>query len=264
MMGRDLTNRSSRPARLSRGLQCVKNHGKPLANRPGGLALSVGLAMNRIRGYVIGLAVVSLMLSACVDDPPVEPGPPTLFGFVSDSSGSPIRDVEVHYIYYTKYNTDSWTGFEMFEFPSYRTEPATVEIINPLGKVIEKLLDGDTVESGENMVTFQTRVTNGIYSCRITTPDTLITYIFGKRTDNLDSLASVAPLVTTNSGGLFSLTARNLGIGVQVPSYYLDEVVRDSITIVLFKNGYQPYTETFLMDTTRNRTRYFTMHGESL
>ena len=41
-----LTIRSSRPARLSRGLQGVKSHGKPLANRPGGLALPLGLEWN--------------------------------------------------------------------------------------------------------------------------------------------------------------------------------------------------------------------------
>jgi hypothetical protein len=38
---RRLTARSSRPVRLSRGVQGVKSHGKPRANRPGGLALSV-------------------------------------------------------------------------------------------------------------------------------------------------------------------------------------------------------------------------------
>jgi TonB family protein len=52
-----LTTRSSRPVRLSRGLQGVKNNGKPRANRPGGLAPSVrqqGVGM-KLLSSVIGL-----------------------------------------------------------------------------------------------------------------------------------------------------------------------------------------------------------------
>ena len=223
------------------------------------LSSTVRLAMNRIRGYVIGLAVVSLMLSACVEDQSVEPGAPALIGFVTDSAGSALRDVGVHYIFYTKYNSENWGVIYAFEFPSYRDEPATVDIVNPLGVVIEKLLDGDTVSSGTNWVEYNTRVTNGIYSCKITTPDTLITYRFNRRIENLDSLAIVAPLVSTNSGGRFYLTMSVLGIGAQIVDNFVDEFVHDSITIVLYKNGYQPYAETFRVDTTKEMMRQFMM-----
>jgi hypothetical protein len=63
-----LTNRSSRPVRLSRGLQGVKSHGKPRANRPGGLAPSVSrqdaarMRTWTTRFWLIGIA---LSIGAC-------------------------------------------------------------------------------------------------------------------------------------------------------------------------------------------------------
>src|SRR6185436_16001250 len=79
MLRRDLTTRSSRPVRLSRGLQGVKNHGKPRANRPGGLALSVRwqtlpeemrLAMKgglRNIGVGILMGLIGMPLLSCED-----------------------------------------------------------------------------------------------------------------------------------------------------------------------------------------------------
>jgi hypothetical protein len=57
---------------LSRGLQGVENHGKPRANRPGGLALSVRVAVIDMKKSLVLVAVITL-LGSCSEPNEVTP-----------------------------------------------------------------------------------------------------------------------------------------------------------------------------------------------
>jgi hypothetical protein len=61
----NLTTRSSRPVRLSRGLEGVKSHDKSRANRPGGLALSVRRQLMFCMNRRLQKALI-LLLAVCV------------------------------------------------------------------------------------------------------------------------------------------------------------------------------------------------------
>jgi hypothetical protein len=224
--------------------------------------------------YYISAIVILFIISilGCTKETnPVSDQPSSTFeGLVVDGQGNIIEGAGIHYI------------FSMSSSPLAKvskTCPSTLinYTISQRTKVTIKLyrwytLDSiatildDTVNAGTHAVTYDvTKLTNGIYICKINTDTTVQEMKMMLLNADLSILANSTPLVSTNSSGTFSLPYGIFGFNVPFTrtsaagSTIDTEYISHTIQIVVCKSGYATSTKSLTIDETKGTKQTFTL-----
>jgi hypothetical protein len=172
---------------------------------------------------------------------------------VTDLDGNPLAEVNFHYIFYVGYDVVIRNTSIEFALPT--TDTVTLRIYDPFKRLITTLIDHRRLPAGMHMILYGAdTLTNGIYEYRLIRPDTATTGKFMVRTDDPALLKSLPALAQTNQKGNLTLNYSTLGIGEKftltgntvVP---IQMTVSDSITILLFKQGYEDYSAGLKLNT---------------
>lgn len=221
--------------------------------------------MNTIHLRIVIAFAITILLGGCRSDPvTTDARAPGLYATVVDSAGNRISGVAVHYIFY-------WTTGEL---PPDVTQPwiqywvstprlVSLRIYDPFGLEAAVLIDSLMQPAGQHSIMFDGRgFTNGIYSYKVFAGDSVQAGFFYLLDVDLVPLVQKPPLVTSDENGIFFLSPSTLGIGKRfsrdlIGGSPIEMTVGDSITVVLYKHGFQHKLDSFKMGRDRIIDRKF-------
>jgi hypothetical protein len=225
----------------------------------------------------IGLALIAFALAAAScskNDNPVSPesfqGP--LSGIVYNQDGMPIPNVGVHYIF-------ELNGYQSLGKPGGTCPSTTIgyTIPAPCHVMVRLLrwytfLPVDTLFYGDQPAGYYrqtldlTHIDNGVYLAEITAGETVSTHMILVQNVDLSTIVQTSPLTSTDANGRFSIPYGMFGFGAMFavtstagPSIIDSVGISSSISLVLFKEGYQPLIRPVTIDTTKAMAMTFTL-----
>lgn len=183
--------------------------------------------------------------------------PNGLYGRIVDTGGLVVVDADVHYIFYTSFNPVVLSVGIQYGV----TNPAvvTLTVFDAFGREVSRLIDGEQQLAGTYLALFDEPVTNGVYSYTIQIGDSLLSGSFFIRDDDITRLGQKPPLIKSDHGGQFFLSQSALGLGRTFSIHPSTDTILDSLSIVLYKEGYTTLIESFRLDTTKAVDRGFTL-----
>lgn len=213
--------------------------------------------------FLYGLAV-SLFLTCRQNPINSDNRIPGLYGKIVDTAGTPLSDASVHYIFYTNLRPyDPIVNFVWIQYGLPTARTVTLRVYDPLDRLVITLVN-ELQAAGFYRVQFNgSGVTNGIYTYRIQVGDSAWSGSFFIRNDDIAQLQQRSALTVSDQNGLFFMSSSMLGIGKRLVFDYGDTsvavTISDSLTIVLFKAGYQTLAESFRLDPNLPVERTFQM-----
>ena len=216
--------------------------------------------MKTIRtGILVGLLTVSCFTGCKENVVQIDDTPPGLYAVVIDPAGVALSGVEVRYLFYTMDNPLQLNARIQFSLASAKV--VTLKILDPYGREVTTLINAQTEPAGVHSVQFDSAVTNAVYTSWLKVGDSVTTGEFFIRDDDLTRLQQKPSLTRTGQEGKFSLTSSLLRIGKTFPSQIApnNDLILDSITVVLTKSGYKTFMETVRIDPSGPTGRSFTM-----
>lgn len=221
----------------------------------------IGLTRKHLAAAFCCSMLSLILLHACKDGGDVvDLRPPGLYARIVAASGARIADAHAHYIFYTSTNAVIQNVAVRYSLSSPRK--VTVRVVGPFGQEVEVLVNAQQQQPGLYDVLFDSAVTNGMYTFVLQLGDTLSTQPFFMRTDDVGQLIQRPPLIMSDGNGEFFLSADMLGIGRRFPGQFADEVIADSISIVLTATGYQTLVQGIRINPAKPLDRTFTMSSQ--
>ena len=216
------------------------------------------IAMTHIRSLVLFSISVATLFVGCKDDVvSVDHRPAGLYAKVVNAGGSAVHGVNVHYLFYTTTNpvvTSLWLRYGLST-----PQVVTLKVFDPFNTEIATLVNGQPQPAGQHSIYFDSSVTNGIYSYKVQTTDSLQIGSFFIRDDDAFQLQQKPPLVVSDQNGQFFLSPSVLGIGRSFHGDLSTETISDSIAIVLVKANYRTLIQSFRLDTSSPTDKTFTL-----
>lgn len=194
-----------------------------------------------------------LFLSDCNKGPvEVEDKDPGFYAKVVDSNNNPVAGVNLHYIFYVGSNIVSRNT--VFSYILQSSDTITIKIFDSFNNEVATLLDKQYQPSGNHAYNYNaSNITNGIYLCSINGSTIDLNIQFFVLTDDFDQLLPLHPFKNTDSSGDLDISYSEFGIGnhftYQTGSNQIELTVADSITVVLFKEGYRTLIQNINFDT---------------
>jgi hypothetical protein len=214
--------------------------------------------MNHLHMVCLSLMLSALILPGCKDEGvSVDSRPAGLHAKVVTTGGSAVSDVGVHYIFYTTTNPVLLNAF--IEYSLATPQMVTLKVFDPFDREVITLVNGVTQPAGQHSVLFDSAVTNGVYSFRLQTGDSLRTGSFLIRDDDTARIQQKPPLTTSGLSGEFFLSPSTLGIGRTFQRQFATETISDSISIVLVKANYRTLVRSLRLSVVRPIDVTFTL-----
>lgn len=214
--------------------------------------------MTRLGRLGLAAMFVATLSFGCRDDGvSVDNRPAGLYAKVVNTSGNAIDGVNVHYIFYTTTNpvvTGVWIRYGLST-----PQVVTLKVFDPFDREIATLLNGQQQPAGQHSIYFDSSVTNGVYTYRVQTSDSVQTGSFFIRDDDTFQLQQKPPLTTSDQNGEFFLSPSVLGIGRTFQGEFSTETISDSISIVLVKANYRTLVQSFRLNSSKPNDRTFTL-----
>ncbi len=181
---------------------------------------------------------------------------PGLYAHVVDASGNPLPGVDVHYVFYTTTNPVMLNA--IIQYSLVTPQVVTVKVFDPFDTEVQTVIDAQNQLAGLYRVNVAPPVTNGIYACKVLAGSTAQTTSFFIRTDDIAQLQQKPPLLRSDSKGEFYLSPSQLGIGRRFSAQDRDdEVITDSISVVLARTGFQTLVQSVAIDSTQVISKTF-------
>ena len=214
--------------------------------------------MSRLCNIILLTILMSTLFAGCKNDGvSVDNRPAGLYANVINTSGSVMSGVNVHYLFYTSTNpvvTSLWIQYGLST-----PQVVTLKVFDPFDRELGTLINGQQQPAGQHSIYFDSSVTNGVYTYRLQTGDSLRTGSFFIRDDDIAQLQLKSPLVTSDQNGLFFLSPSVLGIGRTFQNQFSTETISDSISIVLVKANYRTMIQSFRLDPAKPNDRTYTL-----
>jgi hypothetical protein len=217
--------------------------------------------MIRLCSFVLPTVFVISLFCGCKDDGvSVDNRPAGLYAKVVSSSGTTISGVNVHYLFYTTTNPLKLNAWIQYSLST--SQVVTLKVFDPFDREVSTLINAVQQPAGVHTVQFyDSTATNGVYSYRLQTGDSLKVGSFYIRDDDVVRLQQKSPLTVSDPAGQFFLSPQVLGIGRTFQSQFSTETISDSISIVLVKANYRTLIQSFRLDTSRPTDRTFTLES---
>lgn len=216
--------------------------------------------MNRFHATVLPITLMMVLCFGCKDDGvSVDDRPTGLHSKVVNSIGNAVVGVNVHYVFYTSTNPVTLNAWIQYGLST--PQIVTLRIVDPFGRAVSTLINAVQQPSGQHTILFDSSVTNGVYSYRLQTGDSLRSGSFFIRDDDIARLQQKSPLTTSDQNGQFILTPSVLGIGRTFQGQFSTETIYDSISVVLVKANFRTLVQTFRLDTTKPTDKTFTLES---
>lgn len=217
--------------------------------------------MIRLCSFVLPTVFVISLFWGCKDDGvSVDNRPAGLYAKVVNSSGTAISGVNVHYLFYT--STNPLTLNAWIQYSLSTSQAVTLKVFDPFDREVSTLINGVQQPAGVHTIQFfDSSATNGVYSYKLQTGDSLTVGWFYIRDDDIVRLQQKSPLIVSDQAGQFVLTTTVLGIGRTFQGQFSTETISDSISIVLVKANYRTLVQSFRLDVSKPTDRTFTLES---
>jgi hypothetical protein len=217
--------------------------------------------MTRLLSVVISAVIIITLHFGCKEDGvAADDRPAGLYATVIDSAGNPVSDAEVHYLFYTSTNPLVLNAWIQYVLTVSRT--VTLKVYDPLGREFSTLINGVQQPAGTHTIQFyDSTAANGVYSYRLQAGDSLGTGSFYIRDDDIVRLQKKTPLTVSDGSGRFFLSPAALGIGRTFYVPFSPETISDSISIILVKENYKPFMQSFRLNVSTSDDRTFTLEA---
>lgn len=215
--------------------------------------------MTRLSAIVPSIVLITILSTGCKDDGiSVDGRPVGLYARVVDSSGNVVVGAGVHYVFYTSTNPVTLNAWIQYSLPTQQV--VTLRVFDPFDREVSTLLNAVQQPAGVHTIQFfDSSVTNGVYSYRLQTGDSLRTGFFFIRDDDIARLQQKSPLTVSDQNGQFFLSPSVLGIGRTFQTQFSAETISDSISLILVKTNYRTLIRSFRLDVTRPTDKTFTL-----
>lgn len=215
--------------------------------------------MNRLQIIVLLVTLAGSLLVGCKDDGvSVDNRPAGLYAKVVNPSGGVIVGTSVHYIFYT--STNPVTLYALIQYSLSTSQVVTLKVFDPFDRELYTLINAVQQTAGVYTIHFDgSSLTNGVYSYKLQTGDSLRVGSFYIRDDDIVRLQQKSPLTVSDQAGEFFLSPEVLGIGRTFQGRFSTETISDSISVVLVKVNYRTLVQSFRLDVTRPTDRTFTL-----
>ncbi|MFH1527171.1 MAG: hypothetical protein ABIG69_11080 [Bacteroidota bacterium] len=211
---------------------------------------------------ILFFLLFAIMFYCCNDsvvDPP-DDREAAIYGKVVNEEGSPIQDIDVHYIFSLSQNIVLRNAAIFYSLPINQT--VTLQILDMHNIEIAKPLDQVEQLAGNHIYYWDgSNYTNGIYNYKIVGQTFTRKGSFPLLTDDINALIDAAPLTLSDNNGEFKINYSTLGIG---STYQIEGIndflfLADSIKFVLHKNGFDDLVIPAKLDTTKLFEQTFKM-----
>jgi len=215
--------------------------------------------MNRLQRIVLSLTLIESLFVGCKDDGvSVDNRPAGLYAKVVNPRGGVIAGTSIHYIFYSSTNPVTLNAWIQYSLST--SQVVTLKVFDPLNREVSTLINGVQQPAGVHTIQFSdSSATNGVYSYRLQTGDSLKVGSFYIRDDDVLRLQQKTPLTLSDQTGQFFLSPTMLGIGRTFQGQFSTETISDSISVVLVKANYRTLTESFRLDVTKPTEKTFTL-----
>jgi len=210
-------------------------------------------------------------LSCSGDDPaaPVETGY-ALEGKVTDASGNPVSNADIHYIpqlaSYSLPKTSEIAGSEIVIWYSLPRETSvTVSILENITlKTLHYIVNNQVRSAGNHIVVFDAaNLPNGVYNSEIRYDAKVIRnkILLSREPSELEN---AGPYAVSDAKGNFRMDYKKLGIGEKFdfhtdvsPNAIGRKEITDSLRLFITRTGYKNVTETFKVSTDESLKKTF-------
>jgi hypothetical protein len=206
---------------------------------------------------VLSVALIGSLFVGCKDDGvSVDTRPAGLYAKVVTQGGSPIEGTSVHYIFYTAMNPVTLNVTIRYSLST--PQMVTLKIFDPFDREVRTPINGEQQSAGVySTLLSDSTFTNGVYSYKLQTGDSLRAGSFYIRDDDVVRLQQKTPLSFSDQAGKFVLSLKVLGIGRSFQGQFSTETISDSISVVLVKANYRTLVQSFRLDVTKPTDRTF-------
>lgn len=206
---------------------------------------------------VLPILLMTTLYVGCKDDGvSVERRPAGLYAQVLSPSGAPVSGVNVHYLFYTTTNPlvlNAWIQYSLSA-----PQMVTLKVFDPFGRESSTLINGIQQPAGVHTIQFfDSTATNGVYSYKLQTGDSLRGGSFFIRDDDRFRLQKKSPLVVSDERGRFFLSPSVLGIGRTFQGQSSSETISDSISLILVRANSRTLVQSFRIDISKPIDRTF-------
>ncbi len=208
---------------------------------------------------VLSIALIGNLLVGCKDDGvSVDNRPAGLYAKVVNPSGGVVAGTSVHYIFYSSTNPVSLNAWIQYSLSV--AQVVTLKVFDPVDREVSTLINAVQQPAGVHTIQFSdSSATNGVYSYKLQTGDSLRVGSFYLREDDIVRLQQKSPLTVSDQAGQFFLSAKVLGIGRTFQGQFSTETISDSISVVLVKANYRTLVQSFRLDVTKPTERTLTL-----
>lgn len=206
----------------------------------------------------LSIMLIAALFSSCKDDGvSADSRNAGLYAKVVSTSGNVISGVNVHYLFYT--STNPLLLQTSIQYVLSTPQVVTLKILDPFDREVSTLINGQQQPAGQHEILFDSSVTNGVYTYKLQTGDSLRSGSFFIRDDDFTRLQQKSPFTISDQSGDFFLSSSVLGIGRTFPGQFSTETIYDSISIVLVKANYTTLIQSFRLNTSGPTDRTFTL-----
>jgi hypothetical protein len=222
---------------------------------------------------IIALFISAIFLS-CHKDNPVEPppGPVTFSGTVTDSTGTAVEDVAVHFITHfdkpiPQTSFAKTTVSMRIEYSVDSTATVTLVFYRfGTNEVIDTLVD-EELDAGVYTVEVDgSTLTNGLYyfklflDGRLSMQRNVMVWI-----NDPAQFADLDPVAYTDRNGKFALPPGIFGVGERLlvtgdtPDVIDTVTITNTIDLILYKDGFQTFSKQIAVDTSAGNSGTFVL-----